>query len=197
MHKTALIAGGSGLTGSALIRQISSGNLYQRVTVIGRYPEKSQDGVLEYTPVNFDQLDTHADLFNVDDVYCCLGTTIKKAGSRENFRRVDYEYPLALARLAAKHGAQRFFIITALGADAGSGVFYNRVKGEVERDLLQSGMPEIIIFRPSLLLGKRSEFRLGEWVGVAMAQKLPFLFSGPLRKYRPVHVDQVAAAMLR
>lgn len=127
------------------------------------------------------------------DVFCALGTTIKKAGTQEAFRKVDYDYPLALGRLAKAQGAAQFLIVTAMGADPASRIFYSRVKGEVEEALRDLHLPVLHLFRPSLLLGKRDEFRLGE----RLAGMIMPGFAALLGKYRPVHGRTVAAAMIR
>jgi uncharacterized protein YbjT (DUF2867 family) len=131
------------------------------------------------------------------DVFCCLGTTIKKAGSQEAFRRVDYEYPLNVARLAAQWEDAHFLVVSSVGADAGSGVFYSRVKGELEKAVQALPLAGAHIFRPSLLLGERGEVRLGERMAAVAAKPLSLLLFGPLRKYRPIHARTVAQAMLR
>ena len=141
--------------------------------------------------MNFEELqEQHA---SADDVFCCLGTTIKQAGSQEAFRRVDYDYPVALARAAARDGAKRLLVVSALGADAHSKVFYNRVKGEMEGAVRAAGVTQTLFFRPSLLSGPRSEPRIGERVGLVVGAVL-----GPLLgRFRPIHADLVAAAMIR
>jgi uncharacterized protein YbjT (DUF2867 family) len=123
-------------------------------------------------------------------VFCALGTTIRTAGSRAAFRRVDHDYVVSLARLARAHGARHFLLVSSVGADPRSRVFYSRVKGEVESAVQTLGYPSLTIVRPSLLLGPRSEFRLGE----ALVKPLGPLFP---RRYRPVHARAVAATMIR
>jgi uncharacterized protein YbjT (DUF2867 family) len=130
----------------------------------------------------------------VDDVYCCLGTTIAAAGSRAAFRRVDLDYPLGIARAALAAGARRFLFVSAMGADARSAVFYNRVKGELEQAVAALGYRSAIAFRPSLLSGEREQYRLGERAALAVLQPLRSLLP---RKYRPVSAAAVAQAMLR
>jgi uncharacterized protein YbjT (DUF2867 family) len=119
-----------------------------------------------------------------------------KAGSREAFRRVDYDYPLALGRAARAAGAQKFLVVTALGADAKSRIFYNRVKGEVEQALAGLGFPELHVFRPSLLLGERGERRPAERIAMALAKPLGKVLVGPLEKYRAIDAAHVARAMV-
>jgi uncharacterized protein YbjT (DUF2867 family) len=128
------------------------------------------------------------DLFAVDQIFCALGTTIKQAGSQEAFRRVDFEYALAAAKLGVEHGAQDFLLVSALGASAKSRIFYNRVKGELEDALRTLPYRSVTIVRPSLLLGDRAQFRLGEQVG----RRIGWLVPG---RYKPVSARRVAAAL--
>ena len=144
--------------------------------------------------VDFDGLRSLGE--SCDDLFCCLGTTIRKAGSREAFRRVDHDYPLALAKLGKAAGTQQFLLVSALGADAGSSVFYSRVKGETERDIAAIGLPKIVFMRPSILLGERHEQRPGEKAGIFIGKLIAPLLLGRLRKYRPIRADDVAAAMI-
>ncbi len=146
--------------------------------------------------VNFDRLSEVADAFQVQDVFCCLGTTIKTAGSQAAFRQVDFTYPTESARLAMQQGAAQFLLVSSLGADAKSSVFYNRTKGEVERAVAASDLSSVQIFRPSLLLGQRTEVRSGEVIAEKVSRALSFLLIGPLRKYRPIDARAVATAMI-
>ena len=130
-----------------------------------------------------------------DDVFCCLGTTIAKAGSRDAFRKVDFEYIVGLARNARKAGAKRFLVVSSLGANAHSAVFYSRVKGETEQALQAIGFRELHLFQPSLLLGNRHESRMGERIGIAATTFITPLMLGPMRKYRPIEAQAVARAM--
>jgi uncharacterized protein YbjT (DUF2867 family) len=146
--------------------------------------------------VNFDRLSDSASLLKADDVFCCLGTTIKKAGSQEAFRRVDFTFAYEAAQLAANNGAAQFLLVSALGANANSSVFYNRVKGETEDAIAALPFVSVSIFRPSLLLGERAEFRLGERIAEPVMKALSFLLIGSLRKYRAIEARTVAAAMI-
>lgn len=148
---------------------------------------------LENPVVDFDVLDTSAPWWKADAVICTLGTTMAKAGSKDAFRRVDFDYSLAVARLARRNGTTAFAINSSVGADPTSGSFYLRVKGEVEHALMAAGFASLAIVRPSLLLGKRAEFRLGERLAAGL-----FRLCRPLvpRRYRGVQADRVAAALL-
>ena len=135
-------------------------------------------------------------LGSVDDVFCCLGTTIAKAGSQEAFRRVDLDYVVNAATFAKHRGARHFLMVTAVGAAAGSKVFYSRVKGEAEEAVAKLGIESLSIFRPSLILGQRDESRLKERMAKSVAAALSFAMVGSLSKYRPIEATTIARAML-
>ncbi|GAB3948859.1 oxidoreductase [Spirosoma harenae] len=191
VQKTALILGATGLIGNLLTHQLVDSPFYEKVKVLVRKSLPWQHPRLQ--EINFDFDHPNGLLTQADDVFCCLGTTIKKAGSREAFRKVDYQYPIDIARLSLASGAQQFSIVTSMGADANSSIFYNRVKGEVERDLAALNFPSLLIFRPSLLLGNRSEYRLGERIGSGFMQ-----FFRPLipDRYKGIEGSKVASAMM-
>ena len=194
--RTALVAGATGLVGSHLVRRLLDGGRYGRVTTLGRRPLDLAHPKLDDRVVDFDRLPDAPDLPASDDAFCCLGTTIKKAGSEEAFRRVDHDYVLDFARRAQRHGATQLLVVSALGADAGSRVFYNRVKGEMERAVAALGFEAVQIVRPALLLGERDVTRPKEKVAELITRPLTPLLRGPLRKVRPIHGDTVAAAMV-
>ncbi len=197
MTRTALVAGASGLVGGHLLRLLLEDRDYERVTSLGRRELPLTHKKLAQRVVDFDRLAEVADVPRVHDVFCCLGTTIRKAGSQEAFRKVDYGYPLELARVAVRHRASQFLLVTALGANPGSRIFYNRVKGEVEEAVKRLQFDGIHIFRPSLLVGKRAESRPAERLTVALVPLVAWAFVGPLRAYRPIRADRVARAMVR
>lgn len=191
--KTALIAGASGLVGSNLLKLLLSSNEYQKVISVGRRNVEMEDPKLEQYIVPFEDL-RNLD-FQIDVVFCCLGTTIKKAGTKEAFRRVDFEFPKLLAQYSLSKGAQAFHIVTAMGADSNSSIFYNSVKGEIEDVLKSTLLPQIEIYRPSLLLGERSEQRFMEGVGQVLMKLTGFLFIGKLRNYKAIDASAVARYM--
>ena len=155
------------------------------------------DAKVRILETDFRDLAALGDALAVDDVYCCLGTTMRKAGSRDAFRRVDLDLPLALARVARAYGARQFLFVSSLGADVRSRSFYLRVKGEAEARLADIGLETLLVFRPSLLLGDREEWRPGERVMQALMRVLDPVLRGPLRRYRAVPAASVAAAMVR
>ena len=194
--RTALLAGATGLVGSAVLTRLLASPRYRKVVVLVRRPLGAMAPKLEQQVVDFGRIESHPLAVAVDDVFCCLGTTIRVAGSQAAFRQVDHDYPVALARMAAGNGAKRFAMISSLGADAGSSVFYNRVKGETEADIEALAFPRFWFLRPSLLAGQRAETRVGERIGLAVAGLITPLMIGSLRRYRAIHADTVAAAML-
>ncbi|HEX6911115.1 MAG TPA: oxidoreductase [Longimicrobium sp.] len=194
---TALLLGATGLVGGHVLDQLLADPAYRRVTVLGRRPVARMDPKLDQRTADFDRLGEHAISFAVDDVFCCLGTTIKAAGSQEAFRRVDHDYVVESARLAAEHGARRYLLVTAAGANARSRIFYNRVKGEAEDAVRALPLESVVILRPSLLLGDRAEERRFEALAQRMMPALDRVMVGPLRRYRPVEAATVARAMVR
>ena len=194
---TALIAGASGLVGGFLLRQLLDTPGYDRVVAPGRRPLDLTHPKLVQVTVDFASLDKVAADLRCDDAFCCLGTTIRQAGSRENFRAVDHAAVLALAWAVRRNGARRFFVVSALGASAQSRVFYNRVKGEMEEALEVLDFKTLAVFRPSLLLGPRANPRLGERLGAAVMWLAEPLLLGRLRKYRAIEAEVVARAMAR
>ena len=197
MKKTALLAGATGLVGSALLPLLLASERYAKVIVVGRRPVSTQHPKLTQVITDFDQLEAERLRLIADDVYCCLGTTIGQAGSREAFYHVDFLYVVQLAALTAANFAAQFLVVSALGADAHARFYYNRVKGEMEEAVRQTPFRAIHIFRPSLLLGKRPTPRLSERLSAAVLTLARPLLRGGLAKYRPVTAATVAQAMLR
>lgn len=195
--QNALIAGATGLVGKHLLSLMLNSNQYHRVYVLTRRPLEMEHPKLEEVLVDFDTL-PEQQLPAVDDVFCCLGTTMKKAGSKEAFREVDFLYPYGLAQKALEQGAKQYLLVSAMGANRRSFFFYNRVKGEVEENISKlSAYKTIGIFRPSLLLGEREETRTGEAVAKKLMRFIKPLMVGPLRKYRGIHARTVANGMLK
>jgi len=195
-RRTALLAGATGLVGGHVLHLLLADDTYQKITVLSRRGLPVTSPRLQQRLIDFDHL-ADLDVPKVDDVFCCLGTTIKKAGSQEAFRKVDFGYVEALARVAARAGAKQFLLVSAIGANSKSRVFYSRVKGETEAAVQAAGFAGTHIFRPSMLLGDRAESRPAERLGIVVGRALGFVFVGPLRKYRPIAAETVAAAMVR
>jgi uncharacterized protein YbjT (DUF2867 family) len=175
--------------GAEVVRQLAADSTVGRIVVaVRRIPDDLPPRV-ETRAVDFDRLEDHAALFAVDQIVCALGTTIKKAGSRAAFRKVDFDYPLNAARIGLKKGVRHFLLVSALGANSGSRIFYNRVKGELEDQLRSLGYRAVTIARPSLLIGPRKEFRLLERIGAVIGEFVP-------GRFRPVRADAVARSLV-
>lgn len=196
MDRKAIVIGATGLIGKELVGQLINSRDYSKITLLVRRTVGIQHPKLEEKIINFEQLEKVDVNLKEADVFCTLGTTIKKAGSQEAFRLVDYNYPLTLAKMAKEQGASHFLIVTSMGASAKSMAFYSRVKGEIEEALQALNFPALSIFRPSLLLGDREEFRLGERFASVLSTALLPIFKGPLRKIRPIEGRTVAKAMV-
>lgn len=190
--KTALIAGSTGLIGNQLLELLLDDNYYDVVKAISRKPLEINHPKLENIVFEFDRMSEHQDELHADDVFCCLGTTIKKVRTKEKFRQVDFDYPLALARLTKANGAEKFLLVSALGADKNASIFYNQVKGEVEEAIDQVGFKSYHIFRPSLLMGDRKERRSGEDAGKFFFTYFGFLVPA---RYKGIESVKVARAM--
>ncbi len=194
--RTALILGATGLVGGHVLRLLAADARWNRVITLGRRTMEPASATHIHHVIDFDEMDVHTEHFACDDMFCCLGTTIKQAGSKEAFRRVDFGFPVEAAYLAKAQGASQFLLVSSLGANAKSRIFYNGVKGEVERALTEVDFDSLAIFRPSLLAGDRAEHRIGENFGtLALALARPLLV-GPFRKYRATPAHDLARVMI-
>jgi len=200
--RTALLLGATGLTGRNCLELLLEDKDYEKVITLCRRPihqngQELTHEKLEQHVVNFDALESYSDLFKVDDVFCCLGTTKKKAGSKAAFRKVDLEYPLAAAKCAAANHCQQFLVISAPESSEKSPFFYGRVKGEMEALVSKQAFSGTYIFRPSLLIGEREDGgRLGEGLAIKVLTGAPWLMVGGLKKLKPIKASDVARAMI-
>lgn len=191
-----MVLGATGLTGHLVTLGLLERDEVQKVILPLRRRIEPAHPKLEQHVLDFDRLADYPDLCAVDGLICCLGTTIKKAGSRDNFRKVDYEYALTGARLAREQGAETMILMSAIGASSSSPVFYNRVKGELEEAVMALDYPHLSIYHPSLLLGERTEHRTAESLGMAVMPAVNRLLAGPLSRYRGIEASTVAEAMV-
>ncbi len=196
-ERTALVAGATGLVGKELIRTILDDDYYSRIVVLARRDLNIKDNRLEIVVIDdFDFLDDYAHHFAVNHVYCLLGTTMKKAGSKEIFRKIDHDYPLRMAELCRDQATfEHFLLVTSLGANSSSMIFYNKVKGEVEDHITALALKSLKIFRPSLLIGYRDEMRIGEEIGKWVSSFLSFFMIGSHRRLWTIEGKEVAKAM--
>lgn len=194
--KTALIVGSSGLVGHHCLEHLLENDEYDVVYSFVRTEQSIKHPKLKQKVIDMGKIEEYLNQFEADDVYCSLGTTMKKAGSKAKFIRVDYNYVVRLARLSAVKNAKNFCVVSAVGADPDSKIFYNKVKGEMENTLKKIDLPAVHVFRPSILLGERKEKRFWEKIsGIVLSIISPLLF-GSLKKYRPIAGDDVAKAMI-
>jgi uncharacterized protein YbjT (DUF2867 family) len=197
MKKTALLAGATGLVGSTLLPMLLASERYAKVIVVGRRALATQHPKLMQVVTELSQLEAERLRLIADDVYCCLGTTRKQAGSKEAFFEVDFLHVVQLAAITAANFAAQFLVVSSLGADIESPFYYSQVKGEMEAAVRQTPFRAIHIFRPSLLLGQRAAPRLGERIGGWLLTLVRPLLRGTWQKYRPITATAVAQAMLQ
>lgn len=193
--RAALVVGATGLTGSELVQYLCEHEEYVSVTVITRKKLLYNHPKLDVKIRSFDELE-EKDIEFAHELFCCLGTTMKQARSREAFEQVDFHYPLHVASLAKKRGIPHFLVMSAIGASGKSPFYYCRVKGKLEQDLIAIDFPQLSIIRPSLLIGQRMEKRFGETLGKALLTILKPLFIGPLKRLRAMEAKQIAYGMM-
>lgn len=195
--KTALIIGSTGLIGSQLLDILLESPAYDKVISFVKRDTGKKHAKLTQHIIDFDKPESYQNLVVGDDFFCTIGTTIKKAGSKEAFRKVDFEYPQQFATFALKNDVKQFLTISSLGADTTSGNFYLKTKGEIEDFLKNSSFESVAVLRPSLLLGDRKEFRMGEKLGGIFMKLFSFIFIGGLKKYKPIESETVAKSLFR
>ena len=195
--KKAVLVGCTGLVGKQLMYKLIESQHYDVVIVLVRAELPIKHSKIKQLIVDFDKLSDFKDQLVADDFFCCLGTTMKKAGSKEAFYKVDYTYCYEFGKIASYNHAKSFNLVSAIGSDSNSKIFYSKVKGQLEQDLEKLNLTTFNIFQPSFLLSNRTEFRLGEKLGAYIASLFSALFIGSLRKYKPIHAAQVANAILK
>jgi uncharacterized protein YbjT (DUF2867 family) len=196
-HRTAVLVGASGLVGQSILKILLDTVSYEKVVVITRRPIEVGHSKVKQCVVHFDQLSSVESILRGRDLFCCLGSTLKKAGSKEEFFRVDYAYTLEISQIAATHGVRQLFLVSSIGADPNSLIYYSQVKGKVEAAVSSLSFQGIHIFRPSLLLGRRQERRpLEDFVAKASVPVWSVMV-GPFKKYRPIPADVLAKAMVQ
>jgi uncharacterized protein YbjT (DUF2867 family) len=199
MHrKTAVVLGATGLIGQHLVQELLQNEFFSRVRILVRRPLTLNHPKVDIQVVNFnDEKDIAAKIDIGDVIFCCLGTTRKKVkGNKTEYRKVDYDIPIITARLGVQHGFSQFLMVSAIGANPVAANFYLQLKGCIEEDITALPFESIHIFRPSLLLGNRDEFRLGERIGSMLIPAISFLLIGAWRKYRPIQAAEVAKSMV-
>ncbi len=196
MNKTAIILGATGLTGNILLNKVLGDNRYRNIKIFTRSPLRYENPRVTEILCDLLDVDSFKDNFYGDEVFCCIGTTVKKTPDKELYKKIDYGIPVSAAKLCKSNGIKTFVTMSSMGANANSSIFYNRTKGEMEQAVLEQKIENTYILRPSIISGNRNERRIGEKIGLILMKVLNPLFVGPLRKYRVVDAEIIANAMI-
>lgn len=194
--KTAIILGATGLTGGILLDILLANAHYKKIILFSRSTVGRIHPKLEENLIDLFDLELHADKFRADEVFCCIGTTKSKTPNKNIYKKIDYGIPLSAAKLCRKNDIPAIILISALGANTKSSMFYNRIKGEMEQDVLKCNIPKTHIMQPALIGGKREEKRVGEWIFKQLFGLFNLLLVGPLEKYRSIAPETIAKAMV-
>lgn len=194
-NKTAIILGATGLTGGFLLDNLIEDKSYTKIKLFSRNSADINSEKIEEFLIDLLELEKYKSDFTANEIFCCIGTTAAKTKDKSKYRNIDYGIPVTAAKIAKENNIETFIVLSSMGADENSAVFYNKTKGEMERDVLQQNIKNTFILRPSMIGGKREEFRLGETVGKVIMKVLKPLFIGSLKKYRIIHPEIIAKAM--
>lgn len=192
MKKTAIILGATGLTGSILLERLLKDPSYEKIKLFSRSSAKVNSPKIEEYIIDLFDLEKHADDFIADVVFCCIGTTNAKTPDKETYRKIDYGIPVSAAQLASEKGIDTFIVISSLGANPNSSLFYSKTKGEMEQEVLAQKIKNTYILKPSLIVGKRKERRFGENMAAVFMKIFGFLIP---EKYKMIKAETIAKAM--
>lgn len=195
-YKTAIVLGATGLTGSTLLQQLLVDNRYTTIKVFTRKKTGIVHQKLQEIVCNFLELEKQEKMFTANEVFCCIGTIAKKTPHLETYRKIDVGIPVAAAKLCKKNNIQTLVIVSAMGANVRSSIFYNKTKGEMEQEVLAQNVEHVFLLRPSLILGKRNEFRLGEAILTVLLKIFNPLLIGSLEKYQAIYATDIAKTMI-
>ncbi len=194
--KKALIVGATGLVGRQVLNVLLANDYYEEIIILGRSSTGVKDNRINEIVIDFDDLKNHTDELSANDYYCCIGTTLKAAGSKEKFHLIDFTYPVEIAKLAQKDPLfEQFLIVSSLGANQKSVLFYNKIKGKLENRLKKIGLKSLHIFQPSLLVGERKDFRPAEAIAGMFSSILSFFVIGSSRRFFAIEGVDVAKSM--
>ncbi len=194
--KSAIILGATGLTGSLLLNELLEDHRYDTIKIFSRSASPVRHPKLKEYLGDLLSLSSFKSDFKADEVYCCIGTTKSKTPDKEKYRSIDYGIPVAAAQLCKENDITTFLVISALGADAKSAIFYNKIKGEMEEAVLGQNIAHTFILQPSIIGGQRDERRLGEWIAKKLFSVFNIVLQGPLKKYRSIQSSTIAKAMV-
>lgn len=192
MKKTAIILGATGLTGGILLEKLLEDDTYDKIKLFSRSSVGINSPKIEEFIIDMFQLETHSETFKADVVFCCIGTTKSKTPNKDTYKKIDYGIPVAAAKLAKQNDIKTFIVISALGASENSNVFYNKTKGEMQRDVLLQKIKNTYILQPSLIVGDRNESRFGENLAEVFMKVFGFLIPA---KYKMIEAETIAEAM--
>ena len=196
MKKTAIVLGATGLTGGLLLQKLIEDERYEKIKLFSRSNIDDLPSKVSQFLGNLLELENFNKDFTADEVFCCIGTTAKKTPDKKVYKAIDYGIPVAAAKLSKKNGIKTFLVVSALGANANSSIFYNKTKGEMERDVLVENIKNTYILQPSIIEGNRKEQRLGEKIGLALFKFFQPLFFGKLKKYKITKAEHIAQALI-
>ena len=196
MKKTAIILGATGLTGSILLEKLLNDNRYENIKLFSRKKIEGLPKKVQQFIGNILELETFKDDFKADEVFCCIGTTVKKTPNKETYKRIDFGIPVTAAKLSKENNISTFIVVSAMGANEKSTVFYNRTKGEMEQNVLLKNIKNTYILRPSIIEGNRNENRILEKIGLAVLKLIQPLFMGKLKNYKIIKAEEIAQTMV-
>tara|TARA_Y100000590_G_scaffold415406_1_gene513152 strand:+ start:140 stop:796 length:657 start_codon:yes stop_codon:yes gene_type:complete len=194
--KTALIFGSSGLIGSQILSKINQNSNYDNIKLFVRSVPENSNSKIKIIQIDFENLEKYKDLIIGDDCFFCIGTTHKDTPDKNEYRRIEYDIPVNVAKIAKSNSVNSFIYVSSMGANPNSSGSYLKNKGQVEEELKKINFTKLAIIRPSILLGNRNTFRLGERIGIFVMRSLSVFFLGALKKYKPIQVEYVAKAMI-
>lgn len=194
--KTAILLGATGLTGSLLLKKLLEDNRYEVIKAFSRASVGFVHPKLKEYLIDVLELENHAENFTGDEVFCCIGTTKARTNNKKRYKKIDYGIPKNASLLCKKNGIPTFIVISALGAKSKSRIFYNRIKGEMEDAVIKSNLSKVHILRPSLISGKRKEWRPAEWLAKQTMRALNIVMAGPLERYRPIPPERIVKSMV-
>lgn len=196
MKKTAIILGATGLTGNIVLQKLINDERYSNIKLFSRTKIEGLPAKVSQFIGNILNLEQFKADFTADEVYCCIGTTSKKTPDKSVYKQIDYGIPVTAANLSKVNNIPTFLVISAMGADIKSSVFYNKTKGEMEHDVLQQNIKRTYILRPSLISGQRNEYRFFEKLGLIIFKIIEPLFVGKLNQYKIIDAESIANAMI-
>jgi uncharacterized protein YbjT (DUF2867 family) len=196
-QKTAIILGATGLTGRLLLSKLVADDSYTSIKLFSRKASGNTAPKIKEFVGDMLQLEHFKNDFTADEVYCCIGTTSAKTKDRAIYKAIDFGIPFAASKLAKENNIPTYLVVSAMGANSKSKIFYNRTKGEMEQAVLSQKIPNTYILRPSLILGERDEKRFGESLGAVLLKLTNVVLIGGLKKYRAIEADRIAAAMIQ